>query len=136
MKKLREEDYKSPPIPTSYWVNRGFDEAYVKDMESFLHEIKRVTLQLLSGERLQCGESIYLRRAYGEKEQVSLQHDDIMIPHLEEFIDALRQYSHEPERYSERLLCIHNVTLHPSVMDMLAPVIQTKGYTIELQNER
>ena len=30
-KKLREEDYVSPQIPSSYWISRGYDEAYARD---------------------------------------------------------------------------------------------------------
>jgi hypothetical protein len=40
---LFDKDYKPPPIPKSYWVNRGFDEAYAKEMEGFLSKMKVIS---------------------------------------------------------------------------------------------
>ena len=132
-KKLREEDYESPPIPTSYWTSRGFDETYVEVVEKFLEEMKRATLQLKSGDRLQYDESISLRYGKAEIEGVTLQHDDIFLPHWKEFVDALQQYSHEPEKRHDRVLHMHNVQLPPSVSDMLTPILQLKGFTLDVE---
>jgi hypothetical protein len=131
MKKLFEEDYKSPSIPNSYWIHSGFDEVYAKEMEGFLWEMKKSTLQLMSGDRLRYDESISLRY---RREQVVLQHDDILLPHWEEFINALRQYNHEPTKDSDRILYLRNVRLHSSVMDKLTPVLQMKGFTLVLED--
>lgn len=130
-KKLFDEDYKPPPIPKSYWVNRGFDEAYAKEMEGFLSKMKVITLQLASGDPLQYDESFSLRW----RKEVVLQHDDILLPHWEALINALRQYNHEPTEYSDRILYAHNVRLHPSVMYKLAPILRMKGFTLKLEDD-
>ena len=111
-------------------MNLGFDELYVKEMEEFLSRMKILTLQLMSGDRLRYGESFSLRY----RREVVLQHDDILLPHWLEFIYALRQYNHEPTNFSDRILYVHKVRLHSFVMDMLAPALQVKGFTLELED--
>ena len=95
--------------------------------------MKRATLQLKSGDRLQYDESISLRYGKAEIEGVTLQHDDIFLPHWKEFVDALQQYSHEPEKRHDRVLHMHNVQLPPSVSDMLTPILQLKGFTLDVE---
>lgn len=112
-------------------MNRGFDEAYAKEMEGFLSKMKVITLQLASGDPLQYDESFSLRW----RKEVVLQHDDILLPHWEALINALRQYNHEPTEYSDRILYAHNVRLHPSVMYKLAPILRMKGFTLKLEDD-
>jgi len=132
MKKLKDEDYMSPSIPTSYWTTRGFDEEHVENMETILLQMKKATLQLKSGERLDYGyESITLGRRQSAKDVIH-EHDDILLPHWKEFVDALRMYNHEAEERSHRVLYLYNIRPDSSVMAMLTPVLQSKGYTLEI----
>ena len=120
-----------------------FDETYIESMEKFLAEMKKSTLQLKSGDKLDrhTGKdwvwySISLR--YGKKvmeEGPALRHDDVLLPHWNEFANALKQYSHdlEEKEKNDRIIYIHNVELPPTVLSILQPALDEKGFTLELE---
>ena len=48
---LRKENkwkYSAPSIPTSYWIEQGFDEEYVECMESLLEQLEDSTIEFPS----------------------------------------------------------------------------------------
>ena len=69
-----------------------------------------------------------IRYLYGP----ALQHDDALLPHWNEFVDALKQYKHESGKKRDRIIYIHNVELHPTVLSLLQPVLKEKGFTMQL----
>lgn len=112
-KKLRDEDYTSPSIPAAYWTSCGFDEANVEAMESFLRQLKRTTLQLKSGEKMDC-QMVTLTGGKGANEDdIQIRHDDILLPHWKEFTEALKGYKFDPDAHGECLFTITNVQLRP-----------------------
>ena len=112
--------YSAPSIPTSYWIERGFDEDYIGDMEYFLRDIKEKTCLLRSGNVIE-DDIIYL----GGCESLLL-HDNKLLPHWEEFANALQLYN--PNVLNE--LSIGYVQLTSSVMDLLASALKGKPFKI------
>lgn len=129
-KKLRDEDYSAPPVPSSYWISLGYDEANVERMEKFLQEVKLTTLKLRSGEELECG--ITLKGGCLDPNGLILRHDNILLPHWQEFANALRQYTHEPGYHD--VFRLSDVELHSSVVDMLTLALKQKNKPLEVHN--
>ena len=50
---------------------------------------------------------------------IVLLHDNILLPHWEEFADALKCYKLDPKGYGDQMFSTENVQLHSSVLDML-----------------
>ena len=110
--------YSAPPsIPTSHWINRGFDEHYIEGMEVFLKLIKERTCELRTGT---CSEDIYLGGF--DDDDILLLHDDALLPHWQDFANALQLYNPE----ASHLLGIFNMQLTSSVMDLLTPALKDK----------
>ena len=110
-------EYSAPSIPTNHWTELGFGEYYIKDMESFLREIKSYTQDLRSGK---CPD-IYLSSL------MHLHYDDLLLPHWEEFANALQLYHLPQDMHVLKFFQIHNVQLTSSVMDLLASTLKGKA---------
>jgi hypothetical protein len=87
--------YSAPAIPTSHWIDRGLMNISIEGMEHFLVEIKDYTCELRSGA---CCEDIYLGGLDGFDFDVNgntleLLHDDALLPHWQEFANAMQLLS-------------------------------------------
>lgn len=113
-----EWSYMAEDIPASHWIERGFSEEYAQQMRSFISMIKDCTHQLRRGASLE----IKLISSGDD-----MLHDDILLPHWKEFVDALQQYQkfEYREAYGFQRFAIINVQLHQEVINMLAPALQT-----------
>jgi len=113
-------EYSAPRIPLSHW--EGFDEEYIKEMTSLISYIKECTCALRSGE----ADSIDYGLGQQQLVGALLQHDDILLPHWEEFANALQLY-----QFTDSIpeLSIANVQLSSSVIDLLAPALKGKPFT-------
>ena len=111
--------YSARDIPASHWIDRGFDEDYIEGMERFLWRIKDYTCELRSGA---CGESICLGGFDGGDDTVLL-HDDALLPHWQEFANALQLYQNHEASHN---FGICNLQLPSSVMDLLTPALRDK----------
>jgi len=109
-------------IPLSHWKTLGFDgfmaELFAHAVKGFIQQLKHITDELRRGEST----SIEL-----DSDFFPLRHADILLPHWQEFVDALQQY----QRYGHcndhaiGLFIIQNIELHPKVLAILAPVLKT-----------
>ena len=118
-------DYSAPDVPTSHWIDRGFDGNYIGGMTRFLREIKDCTCQLRSGT---CRENIYLGSGFGANDFVGandsvLLHDDALLPHWEEFANALQLYRNPEASHN---CAINNIQLTPSIISLLTPALKCK----------
>ena len=111
--------YSAPLIPTSHWIDRGFDANYDLGMTKFLIMIKHVTCELRNGT---CRENVYLGSSFGPNDSVLL-HDDALLPHWREFVNALQLYRSPHDSHS---FGIFNMQLTSSVMDLLTPALKDK----------
>jgi len=117
-----EWSYTAEDIPDSYWiVERGFSEEYAECMVEFLGRIKEYTHQLRRGE------SRGMALSFANGHNFHMLRDDIILPHLKEFTDALVQYENFNHREDYGLVClgIRNIQLEQEVIDILAPVLNT-----------
>ena len=113
-----EWDYEADDIPASYWIEREFSEEYAVRMAEFLGRIKEYTHQLRRGES---------PKDIDLAVETDLLHDDILLPHWQEFADALKQYQkyNHREDYGIEGFVISSVQLHQNVISMLAPILHT-----------
>lgn len=111
--------YSAPSIPTSHWIDRGFDEDYIEWMELFLEGIKSSTHALRNGT---C-DNIELGGVTDEGDDTVLLYDDSLLPHWKEFANAL-QLSQKSE--ANLHLSIDNIQLTSSVMDLLTSALKDK----------
>ena len=111
-------EYSAPDIPRSHWIESGFDEDYIEDIEQFLKDIKR--------------DAFYLRNMgasntdidLGENEGSTLiLHDDMLLPHWREFANAVQLYNHPIE-----MVRMESVQLTLSVMNLLVPALKQKQF--------
>ena len=122
--KEQKWEYSAPTIPTSHWVDQGFNEDYIEWMELFLREIKAKTCALRSG--LCSHNDIDL----GGANDMVLRHNDALLPHWKEFATALQLYQN-PEEIS---LSFSNMQLLPAVMNLLTPALKQKLHLFKLCN--
>jgi len=108
-------EWSVPPIPLSYWLDQGFDEYYIDQINVFLNYIKEYTCQLRSGK------ADYIHLSFGdESDDTLLQHDDILLPHWRELANALQLYNNPS---SLNRFSVYNIQLTSSVIDMLSPAL-------------
>lgn len=86
-----------------------------------MKEIKRFTCELRSGA---CSEDIYLGGGFDEDDDTLLLHDGVLLPHWQEFANALQLYQKSEGTHT---LCIYNMQLPSSVIDLLAPALRDKS---------
>lgn len=111
-------EYSAPSIPTSHWIDRGFDQQYIAAMELFLKRIKKYTSELRSGT---ASDEIILGSGGGGG-PVGL-HDDALQPHWREFVNSMQLYKNPAASFC---IQIKNMQLSSSVMSLLAPALKDK----------
>ena len=98
MKVLIEEqkwEYSAHYIPDSHWEERGFDQDYIEEMKTcFLDSIKEATCKLRSGRGMRNEEWIIVGNDDSDATALLL-HDDALIPHWKELINAMQLYQKE-----------------------------------------
>ena len=115
------DDWEYPlsiDIPANYWIEQGFNDAYSRAVKSFLWMIKHLTCCMRRGLYIQ---SIELVASFeNESENTILIHDDILVPHLKQLIDALGEYDYPgaPEN-----MFLTDIQLVPEVIDMLTQAL-------------
>ena len=114
-------EYSAPSIPYRHWIDLGFGEDYIEDMESLLSTIKSRCSALRKGEGNIGDSTVHLESPSG----TLLRYDDALLPHWKEFATALQL-----NRNNNIEFTIQNVQLTPSVIDLLIPVL--KGKLIKL----
>jgi len=116
-----EWSYMAEDIPASYWLSRGFNDEYAERMGTFLGRMRKYSHQLRRGD-IESPKKIELIFTNDH-----LLHDDILLPHWKEFVNALNQYQKFDHRkdYGINGFRISNVQLQQEVLDMLAPALQT-----------
>ena len=126
--KEQKWEYSAPSIPTSHWINNGFEEQYIEGMEYLIWQLKDNTIKLRNG---RCDhfphntQNICLSGGFDDvNDHTILLHDDLLLPHWKEFAIALQLYHN-----SSRLLnfYLRNVELTSSVMDLLASALKRKA---------
>jgi len=124
--KERKWEYSAPDIPTSHWIEAGFDQDYIVDMKIyFLDIIQGTTCELRSGRDMR-DEWITV----GNNDINLILHDDLLLPHWKELANAMQLY-----RKGKLKLSIVNLQLSTSVIDLLKPVLKNKPLEIiDLQN--
>ena len=119
-KKDEKWEYSAPAIPTSHWIDQGFDDGYIERMEIFLTKIKAFTSALRSGT---CDEDIYLGSGANNPNNTFLGHDDALLPHWQEFANALQVYQNTDASLN---IAIGKMQLPSSVMKLLTPALKDK----------
>ena len=126
--KEQKWEYSAPSIPTSHWINNGFEEQYIEGMDYLIWQLKDNTIKLRNG---RCDhfphntQNICLSGGFDDvNDHTILLHDDLLLPHWKEFAIALQLYHN-----SSRLLnfYLRNVELTSSVMDLLASALKRKA---------
>ena len=111
-------EYSAPDIPRSHWIESGFDEDYIDDMEEFLDVTKSYTCDLRNGGASNTDIDL------GENEGSTLiLHDDMLLPHWREFANAVQLYNHPIE-----MVRMESVQLTLSVMNLLVPALKQKQF--------
>ena len=122
MKDEQKWEHSAPDIPTSYWHNQYFDGDYIECMEGFLRQIKQVTCDLRN-------DGIDHGIFFGDADnETALLYDDLLLPHWEEFANALQLYQEE-EPFD---ISIYNLQLSASVIDLLKPVLKHKPIVLQI----
>ena len=130
--------YSAENIPKTYWLSKGFDDDYADAMTTFLGEMERWTHQLRRGrgdkfpetrigpEGTILPEGTIAIGCSDEYESAVgiLRHDDILLPHWKEFVDALALYlKHHRDHEIRYYLMITSFELRPQVINILAPIL-------------
>ena len=114
------QSYSTQDIPRSYWISRGFDDEYAHKMEKFVCKMKEIANKLRKGGPLA---EIDLWNRSG----CMFFHDDVLLPHWRDFVEALTQYAKFAYRkdHGVESFIIWNVELHKKVLAMLNPALKT-----------
>jgi len=121
----QEWTYSADDVPMSYWLSNGYGEIYARNMRVFLQSMKKQTHRLRRGNAIECINFVF---GTGEVDDF-LHHDDVLLPHWEEFVAAFAQYqkfAHHEDHAIEQFI-IHKVELGPEVLDILAPVMKSSN---------
>mmetsp|Transcript_27108 Transcript_27108/g.58089 ORF Transcript_27108/g.58089 Transcript_27108/m.58089 type:complete len:355 (+) Transcript_27108:91-1155(+) len=116
-------EYSAPPIPSSHWTELGFDDEYIECMDLFLLNLKEQAIMLRSGEYCQ---DIELD-GDEEGDPLIMLHNEMLLPHWQEFVDALQLYTHSE---ASNTFSISNVQLTPVIFNMLAPALKGKRFKL------
>jgi hypothetical protein len=123
MKVLIDEqkwEYSSPNIPESHWEERGFDDEYIEWMGYLLTQIKETTCGLRAKETHSFDSWISLGEDNEDLSDTALLHDDLLLPHWKELVNAMQLYQ-EGKAFK---LSINNIQLPASVIDLLRPALK------------
>lgn len=115
--------YSAEDIPNSYWVSLGFDEDYAHQMALLLDNMKDYTHKLRSGNPV---EKIAVA-ASSSLGGTMLLHNDRLLPHWNELVNALSQYQLSKHHGRQCLALFEigpTVQLHPKVLLLLAPALK------------
>ena len=124
--------YSAENIPKTYWLSKGFDDDYADAMTTFLGEMESWTHQLRRGDKFpetRIGpEGTILcegiRIGCPDESAVDiLRHDDILLPHWKEFVDALALYLKHHRDHENYYLMVIGFELQPQVINILAPIL-------------
>ncbi|EJK44225.1 hypothetical protein THAOC_37254 [Thalassiosira oceanica] len=124
--KLYLKDYPLPDVPSSHWLGRGLTDEYIQEVKDFLRAMQVTTLMLRSPDEVD-----EYRMAFLQHDKTQLRHDDALVPHWQQFTNALESYDgifDEKQLYhSYRRCCFRlaGIELHSSVIDMLGPALAT-----------
>ena len=118
-----EWKYTAEDIPDFYWSEQGFNEEYIRKMNTWLAKMKKSTDLLRRGDPM---ENLNISNG-GTNTIIHLFHDDILLTHWKEFADALVQYQkfNHRENYGIERLFTWNIEFDREVLDMLAPILKT-----------
>ncbi|EJK69811.1 hypothetical protein THAOC_08892 [Thalassiosira oceanica] len=116
--------YTAPSIPRRHWIEQGHDEEYADNMEGCLRRIKRDV------ERIRNGEDIYFCSCLDYKGELTILHDDALLPHFKELADAIQLSN------GIREICIDNLDLRPSTLGILFPAMEGKVETVDMRHIR
>ena len=136
MKILSKEntwEYSAPAIPTSHWIERGFNLEYIEAMEELVDDIRGKTKAMRKGEH-----SCRIELAYCDEEEEEeegdigfLQYDDALLPHWIEFTTALQLCQNNSLDFT-----IQNVKITTPVIDLLIPALKGKLQKLFLDNNQ
>ena len=130
--KIYLKDYPLPDDPSSHWLGRGLTDEYIKEVAEFLRAVKVATLMLRSQENFDSHHLYFLDRNFYMKDKTQLLHDEALVPHWQQFANALedydgildeREWSHQSIR--EKCFRVAGIELSSSVIDMLGPALAT-----------
>ena len=111
-------EYSVSDIHRGYWIDKGYSDDYADDMEELIEEIKSLCSQLRSGKY-----TSFITLG-GHENGLLLDNDnDVLLPHWEEFANALQLY--QSTDVSE-VFSIDAIQLTPSIMDLLTPALMGK----------
>jgi len=96
-------------------------------MNFFLRNLKEQACMLRSGEYCQNIKLETLVRFDEGGNQLVMLHNAILLPHWQEFIDALQLYTHSE---ASNTFSISNVQLTPVIFNMLAPALKGKRFKL------
>ena len=124
LKKEAKWEYSAPAISARHWIDQGYEEGYaVMGMGDILRDIKEITCELRSGA---CRQDNVLSSGIIDEEEdevTVLRHDDALLPHWQEFANALQLYQNSEA--SHRFF-IYDVQLTSSVIDLLTPALKDR----------
>ncbi|EJK62538.1 hypothetical protein THAOC_16848 [Thalassiosira oceanica] len=83
--------YSAPDIPRSHWIEQGHDEEYADNMEDNIGRIKQDAMRIRNGVYIYC-------RCLDYEGQLTISHDDALLPHFKELADAIQLRNHALER--------------------------------------
>ena len=107
-------------VPSQWhWQQQGFDAEYIGNInEYFFDVIKELTQSMRRG---QFNNDITLRNC---EDPETILHDDTMIPHWQELVDALRPWHKIGDSQLE--ISVNNMQLPSEVLELLTPVLSHK----------
>ena len=139
MRKDVDWKYSAPEIPTSYWIDQGWNDDEIWNIEKFLRRINTITHKLRnesvdeSGCYIQTGRvgGVWDWMFKGITSSIKLGgqiigrviHDKAIIPHMREFADAL-QIALNSSTEKMFSIAFQNMSLELDVIRMLAPVLK------------
>ncbi|EJK58270.1 hypothetical protein THAOC_21623, partial [Thalassiosira oceanica] len=80
--------YTVKAIPRDHWLEKGYTEEYADAMDEFQDRFKRIIKELRTG-MVDGLISVTFRLLDHEDNNVTADHDDLLIPYWKEFADAL-----------------------------------------------
>ena len=122
LKKDVDWTYTAPCIPRSHWIEQGRNEEYADIMEQFPSLVKD------NVERIRNGEEDYYGTCLDYYGEMTVLHDNVLLPHFKELADAMQLSS------GIRNIAIENIELHPSALSILFPATEGKVTIIDIRD--
>ncbi|EJK74857.1 hypothetical protein THAOC_03441 [Thalassiosira oceanica] len=113
--------YSAPYIPRSHWIKQGYDEEYAANVEGCLRRIKG------NVKRIRNGDEDYCCLCLDYEGQLTILHDDALLPHFKELADAIQLSD------GIHQIAIDNMELRPSALRILFPAMEGKVTDIFMQ---